>query len=276
MKKRSILLFCMGLFAAFIPFTPVQAKAPHIIDENGVLSEEDKSALEELAQSFEDTWQIDVDVVFTKTMNGYSESAYAEYTYYNYTLGYGDGHSGVLLAVAVEDRYYDTFSYGAAGDVFTTSVLDQLGNDVLEDFRDNKWANGAFTYLNACGNVLSEGNYHYYEPEYTDPEIDRRIAETTPKQRMDEFLHLLPIAGLAAVTLSLIINFLRRRKLRNTGLQNSAAPYATSGLNLSVSQDYFTGKTRSVQHIDRSSGSGGSSSGYHSSGGTHSSGGHHF
>lgn len=272
MKKRYLIT---ALLAAFIPFTPVQAKAPHVIDEAGILSEDEKSELETLAQSYEDSYQIDIDVVFTKTMNGYSESSYAEYTYYNHSLGYGDGHSGVILAVAVEDRYYDTFSYGAAGDVFTTAVLDQLGNDVLPDFRDNNWADGAQTYMDSCGKILGEGQYHYYEPEYTDPEIDRRIAETTPKQRMNTFLLKLPWAALGAIALSLLINFLRRMKLRNTGLQHGAAPYATSGLNLSVSQDYFINKTRSVQHINRNnSGSGGS--GYHSSGGTHSSGGHHF
>lgn len=274
MRKIHVVLYT-ALLAAFLPFTPAFAKAPHVVDESGVLSEEEKNDLETIAQSYEDTYQIDVDVVFTKTMNGYSEASYAEYTYYNHEMGYGDGHSGVILAVAVEDRYYDTFSYGAAGDVFTTSVLDQLGNDVLSDFRDNNWASGARTYMNACGKVLEEGHYHYYEPEYTDPEIDRRLAETTPKQRMDSFLHKLPWAALGAIALSLLINFFRRMKLRNTGLQHSATIYATSGLDLRVSQDYFIRKTRSVQHINRSS-SGSGGSGYHSSGGVHSSGGHHF
>ena len=50
MRKIHIVLYT-ALLAAFLPFTPAFAKAPHVVDESGVLSEEEKNDLETIAQS---------------------------------------------------------------------------------------------------------------------------------------------------------------------------------------------------------------------------------
>jgi uncharacterized protein len=283
MKKLS-LCFTAALLA--LSFTPVQADEPYILDQAGVLSESEKTALEEQCQLLADTYQIGVYVVFTETMNGYDDYDYAEWTYYNNDLGWGDAASGVLLAVATEDRYYDTFSYGPAGDVFSTSVLDELGNLVLDNFRSDDWQGGAETFITACSMILEEGDYHYYEPTYTDPIIagpgSQLSVEEQRAQVLETLKNCLPIIAAASLAAALLINFLRRGRMSNVRTNKEAAGYAAGGLDLEQSNDYFINITRHVVHVDRdsssSSGGGGGGGGhsYHSSGGVHSSGGHHF
>lgn len=279
MKRTRNILLSLLVLPVFLAFTllPVHAQGSYIIDDAGVLSNEELSSLEQTAETVAQAHEIGIYVVFTDTMHGYSDSDFAEYTYYNNGLGWGDGKSGVLLAVAVEDRYFDTFSYGAAGDTFSTSVLDDLNDTVLDYFRNDDWSGGAEAFLNEAADIVENSNYTYYEPVYTDPEISQHLVETTPEQRKNQFLSYLPWAAIAAAALALIINLIRRSALNNTGIEKTAGIYQDKKLNLEVYQDYFMFRNRAVRHIPRSdSNNGGSGGGYHASGGTHSSGGHHF
>lgn len=275
-KHLSILL--ASILAVSCSLMPAQGEGSYIIDETGVLTSNEQTELEQAASQTAQANEIGIYVIFTDTMHGYSDSDFAEYTYYNYGLGWGKGKSGVLLAIAVEDRYFDSFSYGAATDVFTTSQLDTLNSIVLDYFRDDDWYGGASAFLNRAADIVENSNYTYYEPVYTDPPISDHLVETTPEQRKNLFLSYLPVAAITAAALAFLINMLRKRSLNNTGLQNSAALYQDKKLDLEVYQDYFMFRNRTVHHMPRNTSGpgGGGSGGYHSSGGMHSSGGSHF
>lgn len=275
-KHLSILL--ASILAVSCSLMPAQGEGSYIIDETGVLTSNEQTELEQAASQTAQANEIGMYVIFTDTMHGYSDSDFAEYTYYNYGLGWGKGKSGVLLAIAVEDRYFDSFSYGAATDVFTTSQLDTLNSIVLDYFRNDDWYGGASVFLNRAADIVENSNYTYYEPVYTDPPISDHLVETTPEQRKNLFLSYLPVAAIAAAALAFLINMLRKRSLNNTGLQNSAALYQDKKLDLEVYQDYFMFRNRTVHHMPRNTSGpgGGGSGGYHSSGGMHSSGGSHF
>ena len=275
-KHLTILLACMLTMSWSL--LPVHSEGRCIIDDAGVLTTEEYSTLEQAAEEICTANEIGIYVVFTDTMHGYSDSDFAEYTYYNHGLGWGDGKSGILLAVAVEDRYFDSFSYGAATDVFTTSELDNLNDIVLDYFRNDDWNGGAQAFLNQAASILENSDYAYYEPVYTDPPISRHLVETTPQQRKEQFLSYLPWAAIAAAVLAFIINLVRRQALNNTGIQKNAGIYQNKKLDLEVYQDYFMFRNRTVHHMPRNTSGpgGGGSGGYHSSGGMHSSGGSHF
>lgn len=275
-KHLTILLACMLTMSWSL--LPVHSEGRCIIDDAGVLTTEEYSTLEQAAEEICTANEIGIYVVFTDTMHGYSDSDFAEYTYYNHGLGWGDGKSGILLAVAVEDRYFDSFSYGAATDVFTTSELDNLNDIVLDYFRNDDWNGGAQAFLNQAASILENSDYAYYEPVYTDPPISQHLVETTPQQRKEQFLSYLPWAAIAAAVLAFIINLVRRQALNNTGIQKNAGIYQNKKLDLEVYQDYFMFRNRTVHHMPRNTSGpgGGGSGGYHSSGGMHSSGGSHF
>ncbi len=280
MKRTVKVLISLIILPIILSFTllSVHGEGSYVIDDAGVLTSSEQTQLEQAAEEVAQENEIGIYVVFTDTMHGYSDSDFAEYTYYNYGLGWGNGKSGVLLAVAVEDRYFDSFSYGAATDVFTTAKLDDLNDTVLSYFADDDWAGGAEAYLDEATSIVENSNYTYYERTYTDPEINQHLVNTTPEQRRSQFLSYLPWAAIGAAVLSLIINLVRRNALNNTGIQRNAGIYQDKKLDLEVYQDYFMFRNRSVRHIPRSQpgSGGGGGGGYHSSGGMHSSGGHHF
>lgn len=163
-----------------------------IIDDAGVLTTEEYSTLEQAAEEICTANEIGIYVAFTDTLHGYSDSEFAEYTYYNHGLGWGDGKSGILLAVAVEDRYFDSFSYGAAPDVFTTSELDNLNDIVLDYFRNDDWNGGAQAFLNQGGFHSGKQRLHLLRTGLYRSTHQPHLVETTPRHRKEQFFSYLP------------------------------------------------------------------------------------
>ena len=112
-------------------------KEEYVIDEAGMLTNEQVLALNELAEEISLRQECGVYVIITKDMHGYRESNYAQGIFMNYDLGYDrgdkDGASGVLLAIAYNESFFDCTAYGAAQGTFTTSKLDRL-NDIAYDY----------------------------------------------------------------------------------------------------------------------------------------------
>lgn len=279
MKKNGRLFFTILLLFVFLPVLPLKAEENYVIDETGTLTTEETDQLNAYAQSVSQQYECGIYVVFTDDLNGYSEEEYAQGVYMNHNLGYGNDASGVLLAIAVDERYFNSVSYGSAGDVFTQSVQEEMQDDILSYLSNDEWYSAAETWIDNSEQILSEGNYHYHENTYSDPAIDTHITQTSPEERRNAWLGRLPIAFIAALIISLIINFARRSILKTTGTKKEAGNYIKPGsMNLNIAQDYYAGTTRSVQRIPRSNSSGESGGGhsYHSSGFSGGGSGHHF
>lgn len=278
-----------AIFTAFLLLflAPLRAKAAdaYVIDEAGVLSNEELITLNNLAEEISQAQECGVYVIITKDMHGYSEREFARGIFMNYDLGYDrgdpDGASGVLLAISYGDSYFDSTAYGAASGTFNTNKLDRL-NDLAYDYLSNgDWYGCAEGFIRECDEMLTDSGYTYYAPQYTDPEIDHTTVTTSPAQRRQRWLGSLPLAGLFSSAISAISVFTMKGRNKNTKIAKEADRYIIqNGVKLSVSNDRYTGTTRSVTRVHRDSGGGGGSSGgghsYHSSGFSSSSGGHHF
>ncbi len=274
------LLFMIGLM--FVPFKTSAASA-NVIDEVGIFSTEQLLALDDLAREITDRQQCGVYVVITDDMHGYSERDFAEGIFMNYDLGYGagEGASGVILAISYEDRFYDCYSYGAAGDTFTTSTLDSLNDLAYRHLVNGDWYGAAESFIKRCDELLTKTGYQYYVPTYTDPPINQHIISTSPEQRRAEYFSRLPFIGLGSCAVGGVAVAVMKGKHKNIGLATDADRYIVpNGVKLIDSKDMFVNRTRTVTHIARNDGGGGGGGGgghsYHSSGGVHSSGGGHF
>ncbi len=278
MRKRIILL-AASLCFFFSLFFPIKASGSYVIDEAGVLSSEEIQELNDKAEQISEQLECGVYVIFTDSMKGYSDSQFAKGIYLNYGLGWGDGKSGVLLAICTDPGYEDCTAYGAAADVFTTSQLDALNDLVMESLYSRDWYSAAESFISEAESILRSSDYTYYEPEYTDPEIDARTTQTTPEQRRQEWLNTLPLAALISLAIALVIAFAMRSQLKTTGRKREAGNYISrNGMHLTTVQDYFMYRQTSRTRIPRNNGGsgGGGGGGYHSSGFSSSSGGHHF
>ena len=264
---------------------PANAAEAYVIDEAGMLTNDQLLALNSLAEEISLRQECGVYVIITKDMHGYSEDEFAEGIFMNYDLGYDrgnkEGASGVLLAISHGDSFFDAIAYGAASGVFTESKLDRL-NDIAYDYLSaGNWNGCADAFIRECDNMLTQSGYTYYVPQYTDPTVDPATVSYSPAQRRRRWLGTLPFAGAISAALGGISVFVMKGKNKNTGIAKNADRYIiNNGVRITVSQEHFTHKTRTVTHVHRDSGGGGGSSGgghsYHSSGFSHSSGGRHF
>ncbi len=265
-------LFCIGLI------TPVKAdETSFVIDEYGLLTLDEYNSLYAQAQQIYDEYEIGVYIVITNDQYGYSESSYANNMYIRYGLGYGEGNSGILLAIAMEERYVDITSYGAAGETFSTSVIDSILDDVYEYLYDGDWSGACEEFVSLSESYIVNTDYTYHDIEYNDPEITVYVSK---EDRQSQWLSTLPIIALVSLLLGTLQMFIRKRKLKTTHRAATAGGYvATPHINLTTRGDYFINKTRHVQHVQRNQGGGpggGGGGGYHSSGFSGSSGGRHF
>lgn len=283
-RLKAILISVAAIFALFLLFSPIETKAAnaYVIDETGTLSAQEVLRLNSLAEEISLRQECGVYVIITRDQHGYSESQYAKGIFMNYDCGYGekDGASGVLLAIAKDESYFDSTAYGAAKDTFNTSRLDNLNALTFDYLSNGDWSGAVEAFIRQCDRDLTDSGYHYYVPQYTDPAIDQHIVTTSPEQRRKAWLRSLPIAALFSALISLIATFFMKSKNINTGIATEANRYLVkNGVKIRFSQDNFINKTRTVTTVHRDSGGGGSSGGghsYHSSGFSSSSGGRHF
>lgn len=283
--KRILMLFAaliMTLSISGLVFTAKAADA-YVIDEAGKLSQSEIASLNAMAEEITNRQECGVYVIITDDLHGYRESQFAQGLFMNYDLGYGSGEgaSGVLLAISYEDSFFDTVAYGAASGTFTTSALDSLNDTVYENLAGGDWYGACEDFLKEADRMLTNSGYTYYIPTYTDPPINQHTVVTSPEQRRNQWLGRLPFAGIAGAVISSISVFVMKGKNKNTKLATNADRYIVkNGVRLTVSNDRFINKTRSVTTIPRNTGGGGggggSSHSYHSSGFSHSSGGRHF
>lgn len=270
MMKKMIFLFTL-LIAIFLPMK-VSAEQPYIYDEYGLLTPEEQTILEEKAKriSLENECGI---YIYILDKNDFGDGAtLAEKTYMRYGLGYGDGLAGALLVLGMEDRSYGFTSYGAAGDVFTDTEIDNfLQYDVLPNLRNNNYYAAFDAYLDASEALLKNG-YHYYEPIYTDDPIDP--STYLEKEEADPGTIALISLSISAI-LTAIISFILKSQLKNIAIQTRAFDYIPqNGTHFNRYFDHFLRRSvdRTYSPVSKNNNSSGGS--YHSSGFHGSTGGH--
>lgn len=269
--------------AAAMLFVPaaVLAEGGYVFDETSTLTTDELTQLNSKAQQYSQEEECGIYVVLTDDMHGYSEDDFAKGIFMNYDLGFGsaDSPSGVLLAVSVNDRFFDSTAYGAASEAIGTYELDELNDTVYSYLSTGDWYGAGDAFIEEARAILVNNGYTYQEITYSDPEISHEEVQYSPEERRQMFLSRLPFAGVISAFLSFLINIMRKSKLKSTGRKSTAVNYIKpSGTHLDQSLDLYCGTTRTRMRMPRNNGSGPSSGGhsYHSSGFSHSSGGHHF
>ena len=282
-RLAAVLSAVIGLLLIFALPAKTNAAVTYVYDETGILTSQQIDEINQLAEEISLRQECGVYVFITSDQHGYSERNYAKGIFMNYDLGYGEGEgaSGVLLAIAAEESYFDSVAYGVASDVFTTSKLDQLNDLAFEYLAGGDWYGAAEAFITRCDEMLTAGDYHYYVPTYTDPTIAPNVVQYSPAERRSQFFGRLPFAGIISALVGTISVSVMARKNKNIKIEQTADRYIIkNGVHLSRNQDIFINKTRTVTRVHRDTGGGGGSSGgshsYHSSGFSSSSGGRHF
>lgn len=198
-----------------------------VSDSASVISQEDLTNLNGLADSISDQYKCDVAVVFVESTGTQNIQAFADdlYDYGNY--GYGDTDDGIMLVIAVNDRGYATTTYGYGTLAVTDNALDYIEEAFLDDLAESRWADAALDFINASGEILYD--YAYVRQDSAGSET----AELNP-------IKLIPINILIGLAIGFIAVGIMKGKHKSVRKQTEASDYLRRGsFRLTYSNDRF-------------------------------------
>lgn len=120
---------------------------PKIMDEAGLLTEEERAELEERAQSIANAYGMDVVIVTNDSLDGKTATEYAD-DYFDYNgYGLGEEESGTLLLVSMGERDWAISTKGTAIRAVTDWGNEQLQDAMLPDLSSGDYADAFNSYL---------------------------------------------------------------------------------------------------------------------------------
>jgi len=249
--KRWI-LFCTALVMLIFLCLPAQAAGsdPHYIwDEAGLLTVDQRLALEEAAREISEAFRCGVYFVSVDDYRDFSrEDVFgAAITYYkDHNFGYGSDDSGVMLMLSMDDRDYSLIAYGFGNTAFTDYGKDLLAEEFLDDFADDDWFGGCDDYIETCG--------EYLELARDDTPVDRGTTA-----RNDNPMHALFCSLLLGFPLALLICKIWQWTAKKKVYESKEARtfVAENSFRVTGRRDLYTHTTQTRTKIERSSGSGG-------------------
>ena len=135
------LLFANNAFAQNIIAKP--SPATLVTDLAGVLSPEQKQALENKLVAIDDSSSNQIAVVIIPSLDGYPKEEYATKLFRDWGIGNKKTNNGILLLIAVNDRQIRIeVGYGLEGAIPDITALNIIDNDIKPAFKAGNYYEG--------------------------------------------------------------------------------------------------------------------------------------
>lgn len=272
--KRTLfsLLLCGMLLTVLVLNVSAASELQMVVDNAGLFSEAERSALEGKAQALRSEYEMDVVILTVDRLDGKKTQDYADDYYDDNGYGCGAEYSGILFLLAMAERDWYISTYGDAIYAITDYGIQQLGETAVSYLSDGAYYDAFDAYLDALPSYLaafqngrpidgfadrSEGYYHG----------DRESVVHYQEERAPNLL-ISVVIGVIVAGVTVLIMCVTMNSKRP---QRSAAGYLKAGsFRLRTHQDLFLysniSKTRRQENNGGNRGGGGSSV-HHSSGG---------
>ena len=273
MKRRffSGLLILVLIFGFSIPAFATDPGAPWVVDNAGVLSDQELYALTEQIRSLRDELELEIVIVTTYGTNGKTVQEYADDFYDLNGYGYGETNSGILLLLDMDAREWYMSTCGDAIYIFTDYGLDQLGQTILPWLSSGYYYQAFQYWLNALPEYVEAYQNHspidgYVQPdEYESPYGDEIYHYD---DHVGIRIRPFPIALLIGLAAAVITILVMRSKMNTAKLQSGAVDYLKEGsFRLRQRSDMFLYSRVSRTPRPKNTSGGGGSSVHRSSGG---------
>ncbi len=241
MKTRFFIICLVFLLAAFCLLN-VSAAAYNVVDEAGLLTDKEESALAKKLEDFKNEHGVELAVVLVNTTNGQDIERFSE-IYYK-TAGFD--YDGIMLLVnmntdgaAPEGKALHLYSSGVGYDALSDAQSQHICDSVAACFADKDYTDGVSSFVSLC---------------------DARVGEHKNGKPFNWFLSLAVSLGIGLVV-ALISTGVMRSKLKSVHKQTTATQYVDRrGVNLEESRDLFLYSNVVKTYIPRSNPSGRSGS----------------
>lgn len=258
MKRKWISFLALVLILACCVL-PAMAASPRLTDEADLLSDEERTQIENQLNSISGSYGVDVVIVTTDSVGGSTPMEYADdyYDYHDYAP------DGVLLLVSMEDSdwWISTTGYGITA--FTDAGIAYIGDQVVPYLSDGEYAEAFTVFANQCDTFLAQAKAG-----------DPFDTHNLPKEPF-RFVRNLVICVVLGLVVALLVTGKMKNELKSVCQKAGAEDYVAPGsLQLTRSRDFHL--YTQLHRTEKAQSSGGSSTHTSSSGTTHGGGGGKF
>lgn len=267
--KRIIALI---LAVALMTIT-VCAETPRLVDNAGLLTSSEASALEELLDDYSTLYNLDIAVLTSYgTEYGMSTQDYCEYFFEN-NYGVGAELDGVILYVNMSEREWQIATSGKAITAITDYGLEYIENQMIDDLSDGYYYDAFKAFADSCAELLkiAENGEPFDVQNGNDYADEGLVSDTRPGYPFGTNLFISLLFGFIV---ALIVVSSMKSQLKSVGMQRGASNYVKKGsFNITQSRDIYL-----YRNVTRTARPKETSSSHHSGGSTvhRSSSGHSF
>ena len=274
MRRLVIILLCFAVFTGI--YRSVFAREARIVDDAGLLTEKEVSALDERARELTEKYDVDVVIVTVQTLNGKNCEAYADDYYDENGYGIGSDYSGILLLFSMEYRDWAISTTGKAISVLSDSGIQSVFSAISPFLSENAYYLAFNSYMDALEAYFEAYNAGIPIEEFVNNSTEADATKGTTQIRLKQYTKRIGIAFLIGIVVALISLLIMRSKMNTVKHQIGAQSYIKSDTySLEKQQDIFLySQVRKVRRSENNSSSSGESSVHRSSSGRSHGGGH--
>ena len=263
-KLLSVLFAVVICFSAAIPVCAEESLS-RLMDNADLLTDSEETSLLSQLDNISENQEMDIVVVTTDSLEGYTPQEYADNVFDYCGYGIGENRDGLLLLVSIEDNDWHISTSGYAITAFTDAGREYMSEQFLPYLSDGEYYKAFSTYADLCDQFITQAK--------TDEPYD---VGNLPKEPFKIWFNVLIALGIGFVFAIIVVLYMKS-KLKSVRFQPAASSYVRNGsMNVTQSGDFFL-----YSHLDRrarpkDNDSGGSSTHTSSSGSTHGGGGGKF
>ncbi len=228
-KKLLSLLLALILCLALVPAVMADGSKSVVYDQEGLFDESEIEMLNAKLAELYNTYNVDVAVVTTASLDGKTAQEYADDFYDENDIGQGEDKDGILLMISGSERQYAITTTGYCIYVFTDYDLEYISENFLPYLSDGKWCSACTSFINDCGPCLvaAEDDDYVYDPDDFDNDYD---GDYNPIGSGSYFsvawLGMALIIGLIAAFIGMRI---MKSGMKSVSMKTSAADYLREG-----------------------------------------------
>lgn len=193
-------------------YIPGERQLARVVDNAGVLTEEELAALNARADEVSEAQQCDVSVVFVSGTDGKDIKNFA-FDFYDYNgYGYGVNDDGVMLVVDVAGRNYQCITHSFGAYAFTDAGQEYADDYYVPHLSDNDWNGAADEFITVADRLLTSAR--------NGAPVD---TDNMPKESFNPLIILVDLV--IGFVLALIPVGAMKRQLKSVGEKRNAASY---------------------------------------------------
>lgn len=272
MKKKLVaLILCFTFICGISISVYASDNLPMIVDQAGLLSESEETALESKAQTLRNTYGLDIVILTLDSLNDASAQHYADDYFDTNGYGYGDDYSGILFLLSMEEREWYISTCGKGIYILTDYGIQEIAENAFSYLQNENYATVFDVYLNSLSEYIEaydnsspvDGQADYSGDYYHGDQDDSIYYE-------EEFSPSILLSLISGIVVAAITILIMRWTMNTKRKQPGAGNYLKTGsFHLKRQQDLFlysnVSKVRRQQNT--SSGNRGGSSVHRSSSG---------